>query len=129
MKLFKYLAATALVVAASCGGGSGYGSVTGTTGGTTGGTQTGGSTSPVQTNAVSVNDDFFSPANVQVSVGTTVTWTWASGATTHNVTFNDGTGSGDKNAGQSFSRTFSTAGTFNYHCTLHGGMTGSVVVQ
>src|SRR5437764_7354456 len=76
MKFFRCLAATAMVVAASCGGGTDYGSVTGTNGGT----QNGGSTNPVQTNAVGVSDDFFSPINAQVAVGTTVTWTWASGA-------------------------------------------------
>jgi plastocyanin len=27
------------------------------------------------------------------------------------------------------SRTFSTVGTFPYQCTIHSGMTGSVVVQ
>ena len=125
MKFFRCLAATAMVVAASCGGGTDYGSVTGTNGGT----QNGGSTNPVQTNAVGVSDDFFSPINAQVAVGTTVTWTWASGASAHNVTFSDGPASGDKSGGASYSRTFNTAGTYNYHCTIHAGMTGSVIVQ
>jgi plastocyanin len=131
MKFLKILAATALVVAASCGGdgGTSYGGTTGPTGGTTGGTQTGGGTNPVQTNAVGVGDDFFNPANIQVAVGTTVTWTWAATAVTHNVTFNDGVASGDKGAGANYSRTFSTAGTYNYHCTIHPTMTGSVLVQ
>lgn len=128
MKIFKGLAATALVVAASCGGGTDYSSVTGTNTGTTGGTQTG-SSAPVQTNAVGVSDDFFTPVNAQVPVGTTVTWTWAGDATTHNVTFADGVSSGDKNANSVYSRTFSSAGTFSYRCTLHPGMTGSIVVQ
>jgi plastocyanin len=123
MKFVKSLAAAALVVAASCGGsGSGYGTITGTNGGSQSGT-------PVQTNAVSVNNDFFSPPAVQVAVGQTVTWTWVSGATAHNVTFSDGTASGDKTSGGSYSRTFNTAGTFSYHCTIHPGMTGSVTVQ
>jgi plastocyanin len=130
MKFLKSLAATALVIAASCGGdgGTSYGGTTGPTGGTTGGTQTGGS-NPVQTNAVGVGDDFYNPANIQVSVGTTVTWTWAATAATHNVTFADGVASGDKGAGANYTRTFSTAGTYNYHCTLHSVMTGSVIVQ
>jgi plastocyanin len=126
MKFFRSLAVTAVVVAASCGGG---GTDYGLTTGPTGGVQTGGSTAPVQTNAVGVSDDVFSPINAQVAVGTTVTWTWASGASTHNVTFSDGTSSGDKSAGATFSRTFNTAGTFTYSCTLHPGMGGSVVVQ
>ena len=131
MKFLKCLAATAMVVAASCGGG-GSDYVSGPSGqnpgGTSGGTQTGGST-PVQTNSVSVSDNFFSPVAVQVPVGTTVTWTWASGASAHNVTFTDGQASGDKTGGATFSRTFNAAGTFAYHCTIHPGMDGSVIVQ
>ena len=130
MKLIKCLAATALVVAASCGGG-GSDYVSGPSGqnpgGTTGGTQTGGSTNPVQTNQVTVNDNFFTPTAVQVGIGTTVTWTWASGASLHNVTFSDAN-SGDKSSG-TFSKTFNAAGTFTYRCTLHSGMDGSVIVQ
>ena len=131
MKFSTVLAAVAVIAAAGCGGGSDYGGVTGTTNGgtTTGGTTNGGSTTPVSTNAVTIGDDFFSPNNIQVAIGTTVTWTWPSGVNTHNVTFGDGQASGDKNAGASYSRTFSTAGTFNYNCTLHGGMNGTVHVQ
>lgn len=84
---------------------------------------------PVQTNAVQVANNLFSPANIQVAPGTTVTWSWPSGTDTHNVTFADGVNSGDKGAGAVFTRTFNTAGTFNYQCTLHGGMTGSVLVK
>lgn len=131
MKFFKSLVATALVVAASCGGGgSSYNSVTGTTtGGTTGGTQTGGNTNPVVTNAISISDNQFTPSNAQVSVGTTVTWSWASGSSTHNVTFADGVSSGDKSAGATYTRTFSSAGTFTYHCTIHPGMNAQIIVQ
>ncbi len=84
---------------------------------------------PVQTNAVQVGNNSFSPANIQVSPGTTVTWTWGSGADIHNVSFSDGQGSGNKAAGSVFTRTFTTTGTFNYQCTLHGGMSGSVLVK
>jgi plastocyanin len=31
--------------------------------------------------------------------------------------------------GATFSRTFSTAGTFTYHCTIHPGMVGTVSVH
>jgi plastocyanin len=82
---------------------------------------------PVQTNQVSVQNDVFSPPNIQVAVGTTVTWTWNSGGNLHNVTFAD-TSSGNLGSG-TFTRTFNTAGTFAFHCTLHPGMTGSVLVQ
>ena len=132
MRVLRNIAIAALVAAASCGGGDG-GSVTNPTGGNpsggnpSGGNPTGGTSDPVATNAVNVADNVFSPANIVVASGTTVTWSFT-GAATHNVTFGDGNNSGDKASG-TFSRTFSTAGTFNYSCTLHSGMSGSVKVN
>ena len=35
----------------------------------------------------------------------------------------------DTDSGGSATRTFSTAGTYDYQCTRHSGMTGRVVVQ
>jgi plastocyanin len=69
----------------------------------------------------------FSPKTVAVTRNGTVTWTFA---TLHNVTFGAG-GPGniaDRSSG-SASLQFPTAGTFNYSCTIHAGMTGTVVVQ
>jgi plastocyanin len=122
------LLAVGLAFTAACGGSSGPTTPTASTGGTTGGTTGGGTTAPTSTNSVSVANNHFDPANIQVAPGTTVTWSWASGASTHNVTFADGGSSGDKATG-SYSRTFATAGTFTYACTLHGGMNGSVLVK
>jgi plastocyanin len=125
MRVIRSIAVAALVAAASCGGG-GDGSTSPTGGNPSGGNPAGGSTNPVSTNAVSVGDNTFTPPDIAVNVGVTVTWTFV-GATPHNVTFGDGNNSGDKTTG-TFSRTFSTTGTFNYSCTLHTGMTGSVKV-
>jgi plastocyanin len=33
------------------------------------------------------------------------------------------------NTSGTFTRTFTTAGTFAFHCSFHAGMTGQVVVQ
>src|SRR5437763_1576267 len=79
---------------------------------------------PVVTTAVTIGDDFFDPANIQVSPGATVTWTWSSDVRVHNVTFSDVT-SGDKNPASTFAKSFPTAVTFTYHCTLHPGMSGA----
>ena len=72
-----------------------------------------------QGNSVTVGNNFFTPADLSVAKGTTVTWTWAAGAVEHNVTFDDGQHSATQSSG-SFPRTFSAAGTYPYHCTSQG---------
>ena len=123
----KHVVVLAVLVAAACGGGGGDSPTSPGPGNP--GNPGGPSTSPQQTSSVSVGNNVFSPANIQVAVGTTVTWTWDASAVTHNVTFGDGVGSGDKGANATFTRTFSAAGTFQYQCTLHPGMAGSVLVK
>ncbi|HTE44983.1 MAG TPA: plastocyanin/azurin family copper-binding protein [Gemmatimonadaceae bacterium] len=84
---------------------------------------------PTSTNAVAVADFAFTSSSIQVTPGTTVTWTLAANASQHNVTFSDGIASANLNAGAKFTRTFATAGTFAYHCTIHPQMTGTVTVK
>jgi plastocyanin len=96
-----------------------------------GGTSTSPSTTGVTANEVIAgNGTSFNPATLTVTKGTTVNFTFQ--ATTHNVTFGATTGapaSIPNTTGQTVGRTFSTAGTFAYQCTLHGGMTGTVIVN
>jgi len=71
----------------------------------------------------------FAPDALSVAVGTTVTWT-NSDAVAHTSTSNaPGWNSGSIAPGGQFSVAFPTAGTFPYHCAIHPGMIGSVVVQ
>lgn len=114
--LVRMVAIAAIAVAGSCGGGSG---------GTTGlGNNNQGSTS----DAIDVNDNTFDPSSTTVPNGTTVTWTWK-GANQHSVTFDDGTTSVKQTSG-SYQRTFTTAGTYRYHCLVHGNaMSGTINVQ
>jgi trimeric autotransporter adhesin len=73
----------------------------------------------------------FNPSAVTIGVGGTVTWQF-SGAR-HNVVFRSAAPPGgnipDTEPGISVSRTFNTAGTYDYDCTRHNGMSGRVVVQ
>ena len=88
-----------------------------------------GPSSPVPANEVRVSNYAVSPATRTIAVGTTLTWRWASGSSTHNVTFSGGPASPDQASG-TFARLFSAAGTFTYQCTIHGGsMSGTVTVQ
>jgi plastocyanin len=72
----------------------------------------------------------FSPDSVRIATNGTVRWNFP-GPETHNVTFlanpPPGGNIGNRNSG-SEERTFPTAGSFGYHCTLHSGMSGKVVV-
>jgi plastocyanin len=71
----------------------------------------------------------YAPNPITISVGGTATWT-NSDSTPHTSTGNDGSwNSGAIAPGASFSRTFAAAGSFPYHCTIHPGMVGTVVVQ
>lgn len=78
--------------------------------------------------AVSMVDYAFNPGSTSVSVGTTVTWT-NKGTQDHTVTADDGSfDSGRVVVGSTFNHTFSTAGTFKYHCSFHDQMTGTIIV-
>lgn len=115
----------ALAVLVACGGSGGTDmgtnatDTTGQSGGTNG--------SP---NAVLVGNNFFNPSSTTVAAGSTVTWTWNSSGVAHDVVFNDGTvESGVKGSG-TFSHTFSVAGTYPYHCSIHGTpMSGTIIVK
>jgi plastocyanin len=79
---------------------------------------------------VSMADIAFDPAEVTVSAGDTVTWT-NDDSVDHDVTA-DSFSSGDPGGmapGDTFDHTFEEAGTFDYVCTVHPGMEGSVVVE
>jgi plastocyanin len=82
---------------------------------------------------VDVRDNLFTPVNLDALSGATVIWTWR-GSDQHNVTFEDGQSPSANKSSGTHQRTFSTAGTFRYHCTLHStnftsGMVGEVRVQ
>lgn len=74
-------------------------------------------------------DFAFSPASIDVVVGTTVSWV-NRGSALHTVTAADGSfDSGLIPVGSGFTRRFAVPGTFNYLCALHPGMTGVVRVS
>lgn len=72
----------------------------------------------------------FSPQTLTVPVGTTVTWINRDSVPKIVV-------SAERplemppilRAGQAFSRTFATAGTYSYSCSLHPSVTGKIVVR
>ena len=125
------LVALAVVGLAACGGGGGGGGSQVTSPPPSGNT-------PPPSNGITVSNNTYSPVNKSVAVGTTVQWAWntctgdvyaGTTCTSHSVTFDDGVTSPTQDQG-TYSRTFNAAGTYNYHCVVHGAaMAGSITVQ
>jgi len=81
-------------------------------------------------NATSLNE--FTPANVAIGVGGMVTFVF--GDVAHNVYFDNSPAGAPApimgaNTNMSQSRTFTTAGTFQFDCRIHPGMKGTVLVS
>jgi plastocyanin len=71
----------------------------------------------------------YDPPSLSISAGVTVTWT-NEDEVPHTVTGKDRTTiqSGTIGAGEQFSMTFDTPGTFPYSCEFHANMNGTVIV-
>ncbi len=79
--------------------------------------------------AVSISGFSFSPRDLTVAAGDTVTWT-NSDAQAHTASATDGSwDTGNLGNGASGTVTFATAGSFPYRCDIHPDMTGSITVQ
>ena len=80
-------------------------------------------------NSSSLTTTAYSPNPINLAVGGSVTWT-NNDTTTHTATSNTGLfDSGPIAPNGQFTRTFSTSGTFPYHCTIHPGMVATINVQ
>lgn len=80
-------------------------------------------------NTVSIENFSFNSASLTVPAGTKITWT-NNDNVTHTVTADDNSfSSGNLAKGATFSMTFTTAGTYSYHCQIHPMMIAKIVVQ
>lgn len=129
VRVRMYAAVAALALFAACGGGGGGdGSPTAPGNNPPGAPPA--PVTPVANEIIATTANTFNPSTLTVNKGTTVTFTFQ--ATTHNVNFAAVAGapagiSATANAG--VQRLFATAGTFGYDCSLHPGMTGTVIVN
>lgn len=92
---------------------------------------------------VSIQGVRFEPHDIEVRAGSTVTWAHRDSGLFHHVAADDGSfdshptcgrpGGRCMKGGDTWSRPFLVAGTYGYHCRLHGspgqGMVGNVVVR
>jgi len=116
MKRYPLLLA-AVLLAAACGD-AGTETTTTSASTTTGGNQY----------QVVMESFAFTPAELTVPVGATVTWTNLHGAN-HNVVADDGTFESSLfGTGETYSFTFTEAGEYPYICTIHPSMQGTIIV-
>ena len=85
--------------------------------------------------SVTMKEFEYTPKEMKVKVGTTVTWMNA-GTTAHSATAIDKSfNTRNLQPGETKSVIFSTPGTFVYHCVFHGnpddksGMIGTIIVE
>jgi amicyanin len=78
--------------------------------------------------AISISDFKFNPATLTVPVGTTVTWT-NQDEEPHTIAAKDGSfHSPGMDTHGTYSFTFTTPGSYDYICSIHPFMAGTVVV-
>ena len=117
----------ALTTVAACGSGSGGGGGTpppaSTQSASSGSAPAGGGST------VEIMNFMFMPGSLTVPVGTTVTWKFDD-STDHTVNADDNSFASSPMAnGQTFTHTFSSAGTVAYHCSIHPFMKGTIIVK
>ena len=80
---------------------------------------------------VKIDNFSFSPANLTVAVGTTVTWINRDDIPHVVVSSDDPRAFKSKalDTDDKFSYTFTKPGTYNYFCSVHPKMTAKIVVQ
>ena len=90
--------------------------------------QTSINTSPIATNSIEIKNMSFNPNNISVASGSVITVT-NNDSTNHTITANDGSFNHPVSAGQSVTFTIDNPGTYDYHCSIHTYMTGTILVQ
>jgi plastocyanin len=109
----------ALLALAACGGG-----------GPEANDDAAGGDSAAGAESVTIKDSTFSPGDIAVAAGSTVTWT-SNDSVPHTVTFDDdaATDSDELNEGDTHSVTFDKAGEYSYVCAIHPDMKAKVTVS
>ena len=86
-------------------------------------------TSSVSDNTIRIKNFAFDPARMTMKVGSTARWVNLD-SVPHRILFADGAGFRPySQPSQSWSRKFDKAGTYDYACTIHPAMKGTVVVE
>jgi plastocyanin len=97
----------------------------------TGGDVTPESTAPpaVAEGEVLIKSVAYNPRELRTTVGKPVTWRFDDGGLEHSVTADDNSFDSGRMSSGTYARTFTAAGTINYHCLVHARMRGTVIVS
>jgi plastocyanin len=80
---------------------------------------------------ITVSNNSFRPNPDTVSAGQ-ITFNWSNASNSHNVTWDTGPGTLPANSTTMTTGTHQVTvatGTYTYHCTVHAGMNGTIVVE
>jgi plastocyanin len=83
----------------------------------------------VPVGATTLGNRAYSPDEITVALGDSVTWINLVSVSHTSTADLGGWNSGTLAPGQQFELTPQSTGTFTYHCAIHPGMVGTVVVQ
>lgn len=80
--------------------------------------------------SVNIKDMAYNKSSMTIGLGSTVRWT-NSDSMKHDVTSDSGLelGSALLSNGDTYTHTFNKVGTYTYHCSLHPGMKGTIIVK
>jgi plastocyanin len=84
---------------------------------------------PAKTVAIDIDNFKFGIVSLEIAAGTTVTWTNRDDVPHTVVSVKKVFKSPALDTGEHFSYTFMDAGTFDYYCSVHPRMTGTIVVK
>ncbi|MBI2600430.1 cupredoxin family copper-binding protein [Candidatus Daviesbacteria bacterium] len=89
--------------------------------------------SPISATVVNIQNSQFLPQQINIAAGETITWVNQDSiehtTTSDDINAAESWGSGTLVPGQSFSKMFTKPGVYNYHCSVHPSMRGTVVVM
>lgn len=121
------LAGASSLLLAACGGASSQPSASG---GVSAAGSAGVNLGAAQAHISATDQLLFTPSQQTVSAGQVVQWS-NTGSMQHTITFDSQSALSDPllQAGANWEVKFTVPGTYTYHCTLHPGMTGTIVAK
>lgn len=85
-------------------------------------------TAAVETTSVAISSFTFNPSKILVKVRDSVVFKNEDG-TSHTITADDGSFDESISAGATTTLQITKPGTYNYHCSIHSSMTGTITVK